>query len=60
MNRKRIGFGLIAAVALLTQVALAGPIAAQDATPAAGVDGQPTRGRRPGQPHESGLGPAGG
>jgi simple sugar transport system substrate-binding protein len=38
MTRKRIGFGLIAAVALLLQVAQAGPIAAQDATPAAGME----------------------
>ncbi len=35
MNHHRVRVGLIAAVALLAQTALAGPIAAQDATPAA-------------------------
>jgi simple sugar transport system substrate-binding protein len=35
MNRNRVRLGSIAAVALLVQTALAGPIAAQDATPAA-------------------------
>src|SRR5215204_7785801 len=35
MNHHRVRLGLIAAVALLAQTALAGPIAAQDATPAA-------------------------
>jgi basic membrane protein A and related proteins len=35
MNRHRVRLGLIAAVALLVQMALAGPITAQDATPAA-------------------------
>jgi simple sugar transport system substrate-binding protein len=35
MNRHRVRLGLIAAVALLGQSVLAGPIAAQDATPAA-------------------------
>jgi simple sugar transport system substrate-binding protein len=35
MNRHRVHVGLIAAVALLVQTALAGPSAAQDATPAA-------------------------
>src|SRR3712207_9378382 len=35
MNRHRVRLGLIAAVALLGQTVLAGPIAAQDATPAA-------------------------
>src|SRR5215210_1237804 len=35
MNHHRVRVGLIAAVALLVQTALAGPIAAQDATPAA-------------------------
>jgi simple sugar transport system substrate-binding protein len=34
MNHHRVRVGLIAAVALLVQTALAGPIAAQDATPA--------------------------
>ena len=36
MNRQRLRVGLIAAVALLLQAAFVGPIAAQDATPAAG------------------------
>src|SRR5215204_5012544 len=35
MNHHRVRVGLIAAVALLVQTALAGPIAAQDSTPAA-------------------------
>jgi basic membrane protein A len=35
MNRHRVRLGLIAAVMLLAQTVLAGPIAAQDATPAA-------------------------
>ena len=35
MNRNRVRLGSIAALALLVQMALAGPIAAQDATPAA-------------------------
>jgi len=35
MNRHRVRLGLIAAVMLLAQTAFAGPIAAQDATPAA-------------------------
>ena len=35
MNHHRVRVGLIAAVALLMQTALAGPIAAQDSTPAA-------------------------
>ena len=35
MNHHRVRVGLIAAIALLVQTALAGPIAAQDATPAA-------------------------
>ena len=35
MKRHQIGAGLLAAVALVLQVTLAGPIAAQDATPAA-------------------------
>ena len=35
MNRNRVRLGSIAAVALLVQTALAGPIAAQNATPAA-------------------------
>jgi simple sugar transport system substrate-binding protein len=38
MNRQRLWAGLFAAIALLLQVAIAGPIAAQDATPAAGVE----------------------
>ena len=37
MNHYRLRVGLIAAVALLAQTALAGPISAQDATPAAGA-----------------------
>jgi basic membrane lipoprotein Med (substrate-binding protein (PBP1-ABC) superfamily) len=37
MNHHRVRLGLIAAVALLAQTALAGPISAQDATPAAGA-----------------------
>ena len=37
MNHHRLRVGLIAAVALLAQTALAGPISAQDATPAAGA-----------------------
>ncbi|MGH2615044.1 MAG: BMP family ABC transporter substrate-binding protein [Thermomicrobiales bacterium] len=37
MKRYRVGLGLFIAIALLLQAALAGPIAAQDATPAAGA-----------------------
>jgi basic membrane protein A and related proteins len=37
MNHRRVRVGLIMAVALLAQTALAGPIAAQDSTPAASL-----------------------
>ena len=54
MQRFRVGFGLIAAVALLWQgLTVPMPIAAQDATPAAGSRSwrQEDRRRRTRQPH---------